>query len=126
MINPDLACFVMDEHENLVAFGVSAPSMASAIKKHNGHMFPLGFIDLLRALRINDTLDLYLIAVHPDYRNKGVNAMLISHILKGCHRIGLVQAETGPQLETNDKIQNQWRHFNFRMHKRRRCFIKKI
>lgn len=126
LINPELACFVMDENANLIGFGVSAPSIAAAIKKHNGHMFPLGFIDILKALRVNDTLDLYLIAVHPDYRNKGVNAMLISHILKGCHRMGLTHAETGPQLETNEKIQNQWKNFNYHMHKRRRCFIKKL
>ena len=126
LINPELACFVLDERDNLVAFGVSAPSMAAAIKKHNGHMFPLGFIDLLRALRVNDTLDLYLIAVHPDYRNRGVNAILMNHVLKGCHKMGITQAETGPQLETNEKIQHQWNMFTYRNHKRRRCFIKKL
>ena len=126
LINPELACFVLDESDNLVAFGVSAPSMAAAIKKHNGHMFPLGFIDILKALRVNDTLDLYLIAVHPDYRNRGVNAMLMNHVLKGCHKMGITQAETGPQLETNEKIQHQWNMFHYHNHKRRRCFIKKL
>ena len=126
LINPELACFVLDEQDNLVAFGVSAPWMARAIKKHNGHMFPLGFIDLLRALRVNDTLDLFLIAVRPDYRNRGVNAILMNHVLKGCLKMGIVRAETGPQLETNERIQHQWSLFNHRNHKRRRCFIKKL
>ena len=126
MIDPRLACFVMDENENMVAFGVSAPSMAAAIKKHDGHMFPIGWIDILRALRVNDTLDLFLIAVHPDYQNRGVNAVLMDHILKGCHAMGMKHAETGPQLELNDKIQHQWGLFNYRHHKRRRCFIKKL
>lgn len=126
LINPDLTCFVLDESENLVGFGVAAPSIASAVKRHNGHMFPLGFIDILRSLRVNDTLDLYLIAVRPDYRNKGVNAMMMEHILQGCLRMGLKQAETGPELEPNDKIQNQWQTFQYRRHKRRRCFIKRL
>lgn len=126
LINPELACFVLDEADNLVAFGVSAPSMGPAIKKHGGHMFPLGFIDILKALRVNDTLDLYLIAVRPDYRNRGVNALLMDHILKGCHKMGITRAETGPQLETNEKIQHQWNAFSYRNHKRRRCFIKRI
>lgn len=126
LINPELSCFVMDAEDNLVGFGVSAPSIASAVKKHNGHMFPLGFIDILRALRVNDTLDLYLIAVRPDYRNKGVNAILMHHILKGCLRMGLKKAETGPELEPNEKIQNQWQIFKYRRHKRRRCFIKRL
>ena len=126
LINPELACFVLDENENLVAFGVTAPSMAAAIKKHNGHMFPLGFIDILKALKVNDTLDLYLIAVHPDYRNQGVNAILMNHVLKGCHKLGITVAETGPQLETNEKIQNQWSMFKYRNHKKRRCWVKQL
>ncbi|MBQ3575676.1 MAG: GNAT family N-acetyltransferase [Clostridia bacterium] len=126
MINPELACFVMDEDDNMVAFGVSAPSMAEAIKKNNGHMFPFGFIDLLKALKKNDTLDLFLVAVRPDYQNKGVNAVLMNHVLKGCHKMGITKAETGPQLELNEKVQHQWSLFNYRHHKRRRCFIKAI
>ena len=126
MINPDLACFVMDENDNMVAFGVAAPSMAAALKKNDGHMFPFGFIDILRALRKNDTLDLYLIAVRPDYQDRGVNAVLMNHVLKGCHKIGIQKAETGPQLEQNFKIQHQWSLFKYRNHKRRRCFIKQL
>lgn len=126
MINPELACFVMNEQNEMVAFGISAPSMASALKKSGGRLFPLGFIDVLKALRVNDTLDLFLIAVRPDYQNTGVNAIVMNHILQGCHRLGITKAETGPQLELNDKIQHQWSLFNYTNHKRRRCWIKEI
>ena len=126
LINPDLACFVLDENDNLVSFGVSAPSMANALKKSNGRLFPLGWIGVLKALRVNDTLDLLLIAVTPEYRNKAVNAILMNHVLKGCHKMGIKYAETGPQLETNEKVQNQWMFFNTRQHKRRRCFVKQL
>ena len=126
LINPDLACFVADEQENLVAFGVSAPSMANALKQSNGRLFPLGWIGVLRALKVNDTLDLFLIAVTPEYRNKAVNAILLNHVLKGAHKMGIKVAETGPQLETNEKIQHQWNFFNTTQHKRRRCWVKKL
>ena len=126
MINPELACFLMDENENMVGFAVSAPSMANALKKSNGRLFPFGFIGVLKALQKNDTLDLFLIAVHPDYQNKGVNAILMNHVLKGCHKMGITKAETGPQLEVNNKIQNQWSMFKYENHKRRRCWIKKL
>lgn len=126
LINPDLACFVADEHENLVAFGVSAPSMAAAMQKSRGRLFPLGFIGVLKALKVNDTLDLFLIAVTPEYQNKAVNAILMNHVLKGCHKMGITHAETGPQLETNHKVQSQWNFFKTEQHKRRRCFIKAL
>ena len=126
LINPDLACFVADDQENLVAFGVSAPSMANALKRSNGRLFPLGWIGVLKALKVNDTLDLFLIAVTPEYRNKAVNAILLNHVLKGAHKMGIKYAETGPQLETNERIQHQWNFFNTTQHKRRRCWVRKI
>ncbi len=126
MVNPDLACFVADEQDNLVAFGVSAPSMADALKKSNGRLFPFGFIGVLKALKVNDTLDLFLIAVAPEYQNKAVNAIMLNHVLKGCHKMGIRHAETGPQLENNHKVQSQWNFFKTEQHKRRRCFVKKL
>ncbi len=126
LVNPKVAAFVENDAGDLVAFGVSAPSIASAIKRHNGHMFPFGFIDILHALHHNDTLDLFLIAVHPDYRNTGVNALMMDKVLRGCHEIGIKKAETGPQLEMNVKIQHQWNLFNYKNHKRRRCFVKQL
>ena len=126
LINPELACFVLDEHDELVGFGVSAPSMAKALQKSRGRLFPLGWIGVLRALKVNDTLDLFLVAVAPEYQNKAVNAVLMNHVLKGCHKMGITKAETGPQLETNHKVQNQWNFFKTEQHKRRRCFVKKL
>lgn len=126
LINPDLTCFLMDDQENLIAFGISAPSMAAAMQKSRGRLFPLGFVNVLKSLKVNDSLDLFLIAVRPDCQNSGVNAILMNHILKGCHKMGIQKAETGPQLETNRKVQSQWSLFKTEHHKRRRCYIKAI
>ena len=126
MINPELACFIADENEELVGFGVAAPSMADALKRSHGRLFPLGWLGVLRALKSNDTLDLFLVAVAPEYQNKAVNAIVMNHILKGCHKLGIKKAETGPQLETNHKVQSQWNFFKTVQHKRRRCFIKTL
>ena len=126
LVNPELACFVADEQENLVGFGVSAPSMAKALKKSKGRLFPLGWIGVLKALKVNDTLDLFLVAVAPEYQGKAVNAIILNHVLKGCHKMGIRKAETGPQLEYNHKVQSQWNFFKTEQHKRRRCFVKAL
>lgn len=126
LINPNTTCFVMDENDRMVAFGVGAPSLASALQKHRGRLMPTGWIDVLKAFRRNDTVDLLLIAVHPDYQKKGVNAIILSKAMKGCHKLGIKQAETGPMLELNDKVQSQWKDFQTEQHKRRRCFIKQL
>ena len=74
----------------------------------------------------NDTLDMLLIAVDPDLQGTGINAVVMDHILDGAAKMGMVYAETGPTLETNDKVQSQWKFFEHRQHKRRRCFMKDL
>ena len=126
LVNPNLTCFVFDEEENLVALGVAAPSIAKALKKSRGRIFPFGWAGLLHAFLKNDTVDLLLIAVHPDLQSKGVNAIVMNKILQGCRKMGITHAETGPTLELNDKVLAQWKTFDIEQHKRRRCFHKKI
>ncbi len=126
LINPKYACFIVDEKDELVAFGISAPSMAEAVKKSNGRMLPLGFIRMLWALTHNNAVDMFLIAVRPDLQKTGVNAMVLDELLKSCNRNGIEYAETGPMLETNAKVLSQWKSFEKDQHKRRRCYIKNI
>ncbi len=126
LIDPELACFVMDENEKMIAFGVSAPSMAEAMKKSRGRLFPTGWARVLRSLKHNDTVDLFLVAVDPDHQGSGVNAVLMEHVLQGANRKGIKVAETGPMLESNSKIQAQWKLFDLEQHKRRRCYIKDL
>ncbi len=66
------------------------------------------------------------IAVKPEYQGKGVNAIVINKLMRGCRDMGIKYAETGPTLELNDKVLAQWKYFDVEQHKRRRCFIKKI
>ena len=126
LISPDLCCLVVDDEDELMGFGVGAPSMADAMRKCGGKLFPTGWIDLLKALRSNDTVDCFLIAVRPELQRKGVNAVILEHQMIGCIRRGITQAETGPQLELNTKVHNQWKMFGLEPHKRRRCYIKQL
>lgn len=126
LINPNLACFVLNEQEELVAFGVSAPSMAAAMQKCRGRLFPTGWVEVLRSLHKNDTADMLLIAVKPELQGAGVNSIVMDHLIRGAMSMGICRAETGPQLETNSKVLAQWKMFGKDQHKRRRCYVKDI
>ena len=126
LVDPDFACLIVDDNDQLVAFGVCAPSMAEAMQKSRGRLFPTGWARVLRALKKNTVVDLLLIAVRPDLQGLGMNAVVIDHILHGCVKNGIRYAETGPQLETNIKELSQWKLFEKEQHKRRRCYIKDL
>ena len=126
LIDPRYTCFVLNEQEELVAFGITAPSMASAMQQCRGRLLPTGWVYVLRNLMKNNALDMFLVAVKPELQGTGINAILMDHLIKGANKGGIRYAETGPMLETNDKIQAQWKLFDKTLHKRRRCFIKDL
>lgn len=123
-IRPEFVPVVLDENGRMVAFGITMPSLSKALQKCQGKLWPFGFIHLLRALRKNDRADLYLVAVRPDYQKKGVNAMLIHKMTLVYQKLGITKVESNRELETNRLVQGQWKYYERRQHKRRRCFIK--
>ncbi len=122
-LKPEFVPVVVNREGKMVAFGITMPSLTRAMQKAGGSMYPFGFIHLLRALKKNNRADLYLIAVIPEYQGKGVNAILIDSITRVFNRMGIRRVESNPELETNHLVQAQWKHFETRQHKRRRCYI---
>jgi hypothetical protein len=125
-VTPDFVPIILDENGRMVAFGVTLPSLSRALQKAKGKLLPFGFLYLLKALKKNNRADLLLVAVSPKYQGKGVNAILI-HKMNGVYnKLGIQKVESNPELETNRLVQEQWKYFEKRQHKRRRCYIKKL
>lgn len=123
-----MVSFIVDENGELVAAGVVMPSMSEALQKCNGRLFPLGWWYMLKNMYIKrpDTMDLLLVAVKPEYQNKGVPALLICDLFTTVKKMGFKYAESNAELETNNKVQNLWGDFEKEQHKRRRVYGKKI
>lgn len=117
---------VLDQQNRVAAFGITMPSLSEAFQKNKGRLFPFGFYHILRALKNNHKADLYLTAVRPDLQNKGINAILIHEINKVYVKNKIEKVETNRELEVNSKVQAQWRFFDTRQHKRRRCYVKEL
>lgn len=117
---------VADRDDNLIAFGISIPSLSRAQQKAKGHLFPLGWIYMLNAMYrkgATDTVDLLLMGVRPDYQGKGVNALLFTELIPEYNRWGFKHVETNCELTTNKQVQNQWSSFN-PVHHKTRCTFK--
>jgi ribosomal protein S18 acetylase RimI-like enzyme len=123
-----LISLVVDQDDNLVAVGISIYSLAEALRKAKGRLFPFGWWHLLKALFIKPPkrLDFLLVAVKPEYQSKGVFAMLFSKLLANFIEMKLVDVESNPELEDNKKMLAQWDDFDKDQHKRRRAFKKEL
>ena len=123
-----MVTLVENDEGELVAVGISMPSLSKALQKAKGKLLPFGWWHLLKALfwKRPEALDLLLVAVRPDYQGKGVNALLFTDLIPIYKQLGFVYAESNPELEQNDKVQSQWQYFKTEQHKRRRCYRKDI
>ncbi len=122
----DLALAVDKDTRELIAVGISIPSMAKALIQNRGRLLPMGWKPLLHAFKHNDVVDLMLIAVKPEFQNKGVNSLLFTDLIPCFNEYGYKYAESNRELELNSKVLKQWEYFERDQHKRRRAFTKPI
>ncbi|MDE7380852.1 MAG: N-acetyltransferase [Muribaculaceae bacterium] len=127
LLNLDLVTLIVDKDGVLQGVGISMPSMSRALQKSKGKLFPFGWYHLLKGLKgKNDRVDLMLVAVRPEYQNKGINALLFQDLIPQYQKYGFKYAESNPEMESNAKVQSQWGYFNHRQHRRRRSFFKQL
>lgn len=126
VINQDyFSCILDPKTGKIAAFGVVIPAIGKIIKKHNGNLLASA-IPLLKAKKKPDALELTLIGVAPEYRNSGVNAMIITRIHRNIMKNGIKNVVCNPMLTTNAGILTQWKWVEHEEIKRRATFEKEI
>ena len=123
----DHISMVVDSDEKLIAVGITLPSISKALIKARGRFLPFGWFHLLKALKGNtNVVDLMLIAVKPEYQNHGINSLLFADLIPVYIKQKYEWAESNPELESNEKVRQQWAYFDVDENKLRRAFTKKI
>ena len=128
----DMICVIEDwntPNHDVIGVGISIPSLTRALQKcHKGRLFPFGWWHIIRALKFHhtDVVDLLLVGILPEYRAKGANALLFNRLIPIYQKHGFKWGETHVEMETNEKVQGQWQYLENELHKRRRCYKKKL
>ena len=117
---------LLDENGKLVCLGLCFPSISEAVRRSRGHLTPAALLRILKAVKKPKILDLGLIAVDPEYMNRGVGAIVAMQLMRMLREDGIEYAETNLNLEDNHAIQNLWGRFRRVIHKKRRAYIKKF
>jgi len=125
-IQPDYTTVVLDDSDKVIAFQISLPSLSLAFQKARGKLLPFGFIHILKAMKNPNRIDILLVGVLPEYQSKGVNALFMTDLTKNCIDKGIEYAESNAELEENVKVQNFWRYYEARQHKRKRIYFKSL
>ena len=128
LIDKRLMPLVVNEKDEIIGVAITMGSLSHALRKSRGKLWPTGWIPLLKSLKFKheDTIDLLLIGVLPQYQGMGVTALIFDELIPVYNQLHYKYAETGPQLEENFKELTQWKYLNPELFKRRRCYGKAI
>lgn len=126
IVNTRYISFLIDEDEQVAAFGIVLPSISNAVIKSRGKLFPTGFIGVLKSIKKPKDLEMALIGVKPKYKNAGLNSIVISRILKNIIDDGIINLESNPMLEHNYNIQQQWKFAETEIIKKRQTYVREI
>ena len=117
---------IQDENNRVICLGICFPSIAKAVQKSQGHLTPAALVRLLKAIKKPKIIDLGLIAVDPEYANRGIGSCISAGLMRMLREDNIEYAETNLNLENNHAILNQWKRFKAIQHKRRRSYVKKL
>ena len=126
VVDKKFISMVTNDKDELIGFGLVFPSIAEAMQEAKGRIFSPKIFKLLKAIKHPKVVDTVFIAVKPEYRTKGVPAFIMNQIITNLIELGVEEAESLLQLETNVNIKNIFDNFEKVQHKRRRCYIKKL
>ena len=125
MVDKDLIVILVDENDQVVGFSLSVPSLTKAFRKANGKLFPFGWYHILKALKKNDTVDLYLTGVLPQWIKRGIHVLYHYRLHQNCLDKGYQYAITTQQTESSNSYRI-WERYGGKVISKRRCYVKKI
>lgn len=120
-----LCCVIMDDDNEVAAFGIAIPSLSHAMQKAKGSLFPFGWYHVLKTMNDFTSLDLMLEGAAPKWQNTGISAVFHGMMAEQFAACGAKWALANPQIETNTAV-NVWGRYKHELWLRRRCWIRRI
>lgn len=124
VINPEYVHIVTNNDQKVVGFIVPVPSLSKSMQIAKGRLCPRAMWSILRSRKKNDTVDLFLTGIDPDYQAKGVASLLITKAQEVMIKNKIRTVETTGILEDNFKAIQHWKNYEHVQNKRKRCFVK--
>jgi len=125
ILDPRFVQIIKDKNR-LVAFAVVMPDLTVGLKKARGHLYPFGFIHILRAKKRTKVLQLLLVGIHKDYRGQGIFTLFAEYLKKVIHETGMEWIDSHLELEDNWAIRKWMERLGGHVYRRHRAFIKTI
>jgi hypothetical protein len=125
VIDPRFVIAVKKDDE-LVSFVISMPDITEGIQRARGHLFPFGFLKILRAAKKTKQLDMLLGAIKEKYRGLGLDVLMGVKMIHSAHEAAFEVADSHHELEDNVKIRAEMEKLGGEIYKCFRVFKKEL
>lgn len=126
VINTRYFSCLINEKGECAGFAVVLPSIAEALKKSKGRLFPFGWIGVLKAIKHPEELEMALIGIKKEYKFSGINSVLMVRMMCNIVEDDIKNIESNPMLETNLSIQQNWKFAENEIIKRRQTYKRPV
>jgi GNAT superfamily N-acetyltransferase len=126
ILDPRFLKVLFNEKRELIGFVLGIPEISNGIKKSKGYILPFGIFQILRSQKRSKQLTLLLGAIHPSYRNAGLDTILGVSMFETCKQAGIEWMDSHLELETNTKVRAEMEKMGGKVYKRFRIFEKAL
>jgi GNAT superfamily N-acetyltransferase len=102
-LDPDLALFAETDGQ-CVGFCVAVPDVNRVLIHLNGRLLPFGWLKIKRLIRQIDVVTFKLMGVLPEYRRRGIDALLYMEAIKAVYEKGYAWMDGSLSSELNPTI----------------------
>jgi len=122
-LDPDLALFAQIGGQT-VGFILTLPDINQALQKVNGRLFPLGWAKLWWHMRRIDVASCKVLAVLPEYRGRGLEALLMLETVRRCWEKGYQRMDFSLTGEENVMMNRILKRMGARIYRHYRIYQK--
>jgi hypothetical protein len=126
IMDPRYIKAIVNESGKSIAFIIAMPDISKGIRRSRGYLFPIGFLHILFAGRRSKQLNLLMGAIHPDYQNRGLDAIMGSAMLDSARKGNMEYMDSHLEMESNAKVRAEMEYMGGKVYKVYRLFGKSL
>lgn len=126
VINTRYLTLVVNEENEVAAFGLSFPTISKFLHKSGGRLYPGVLLKILREVKHPTGLELGIVGCREKYRMSGALAMILRQNIIELKKDGIREVESNPELVFNSNILNLWNPFERKLVRHRETVKKEL
>lgn len=126
ILDPRFLIVVVNGKNDVISFFLTMPDISDGIRKCKGYVLPFGIFQIFSAQKKTKQLDMLLGAVHPDYRDMGLNGVMGYYMIGEAQKRGMEFMDSHLEMETNLKMRAENERIGGVVYKRYRVFEKAL